>query len=88
MLKTASNIRRRFCSSNVLRQTKHYVPHKLAARYEWLPSIEAKRKQAALISSQWNGDPGDAHLKRPGYLGGACYSPLGTNNKLNERKKL
>jgi hypothetical protein len=84
----AAILRRRFCSLGILRQTKDYVPHKLAARYEWLPSIEAKRKQAALISSQWNGDPGDAHLKRSGYLGGACYSPLGTNNKLNERKNL
>jgi hypothetical protein len=60
----AANIRRRFCSARIMRQTKPYVPHKLAARYRWITNHEPKRKQTALISSQWNGDPGDARLKR------------------------
>ena len=38
-LKTASNIRHRFCALGILRQTAHYVPHKLAARYEWTANI-------------------------------------------------
>jgi hypothetical protein len=36
-LKTASNIRRRFCVLGILKQTVPYVPHKLAARFQWLP---------------------------------------------------
>ncbi len=63
-LQGAADIRRRFCALGILRQTAPYVPHKLAARYQWLASVEPKRKQAGLIASQWNGDPGDAHLKR------------------------
>jgi hypothetical protein len=63
-LKTAANIRRHFCSLGILRQTKPYTPHKFAARYKWIASNEAKRRQAALVSPQWNGDPGDARLKR------------------------
>jgi len=62
-LKTASNIRRHFCSLGILRKTAEYVPHKFSARYEWTANREAKRKQGALISPQWNGDPGDARLK-------------------------
>jgi len=34
-LKTAANIRHRFCALGILRQTAPYVPHKLAARYKW-----------------------------------------------------
>jgi hypothetical protein len=35
-LKTAANIRRRFCwPLGILRKTAEYVPHKLAARYRW-----------------------------------------------------
>jgi hypothetical protein len=61
-LRGASKLRTRFCTLGILRQTARHVPHKLAARYEWTSSREAKRKQAALISvsPQWNGDPGDA----------------------------
>jgi len=62
-LQGAANLRRRFCSLGILRQTAPYVRHKKAARYEWIASHEPKRKQAAFVSSQWNGDPGDAHLK-------------------------
>jgi hypothetical protein len=32
----ASNIRREFCSLGVLHKTADYVPHKLAARYQWI----------------------------------------------------
>ena len=35
-LKTASNIRLRFCALGILRRTAEYVPHKLAARYKWI----------------------------------------------------
>jgi len=35
-IQTASNIRRRFCSLGILRKTAEYVPHKLAARYQWM----------------------------------------------------
>jgi hypothetical protein len=63
-VKTASNIRHRFCSLGILRPTAPYVPHRLAARYMWTANAESKRKQAALVSPQWNGDPGDARLKR------------------------
>jgi hypothetical protein len=35
-LKTASNIRRRFCwPLGILSKTAEYVPHKFSARYEW-----------------------------------------------------
>jgi hypothetical protein len=44
-LKTASNIRHRFCSLGILRQTAKYVPHMLSARYQWIASIESKQKQ-------------------------------------------
>lgn len=33
---TASNIRNRLCAVGILRQTAHYVPHQLAARYGWI----------------------------------------------------
>ncbi len=38
VLKTAANIRRRFCAFGILRQTADYEPHKLAARYRWILS--------------------------------------------------
>jgi len=60
----AADIRHRFCVRGILRQTAPYVPRKLSARYEWLASVEPKRKQAGLIASRWNGDPGDARLTR------------------------
>jgi hypothetical protein len=63
-LQSAADMRRRFCTRGILRQTAEYVPHKLAARYEWIAGNEPKRKQTPLISSQWNGDPGDARLHR------------------------
>jgi hypothetical protein len=63
-LQSAADIRRRFCVRGILRKTADYVPKKLSARYQWIASVEPKRKQAPLISSQWNGDPGDARLKR------------------------
>ena len=50
-LQGAASIRRRFCASGILRQTARYVPHKLAARYEWLASREPNRRQATLISA-------------------------------------
>lgn len=34
-IRGAGTLRRRFCSLGILRQTAPYVPHKLAARYEW-----------------------------------------------------
>ena len=38
-LKTAANVRRRFCCPlGILRKTAEYVPHKLAARYRWTAS--------------------------------------------------
>jgi hypothetical protein len=43
-LKTASNIRHRFCALGILHQTAHYVPHKLAARYKWTANTDPKRK--------------------------------------------
>jgi hypothetical protein len=63
-LQGASNLRRRFCGAEILKQTAQYVPHRLAARYKWIAGGESKREQAALVSTQWNGDPGDADLKR------------------------
>jgi hypothetical protein len=48
-LSSAAKIRRRFCSLGILRQTADYVPHKLAARYQWIASDEPKRKQSACI---------------------------------------
>jgi hypothetical protein len=35
-LKTAANIRRRFCCFGIIRKSAEYVPHKLAARYRWV----------------------------------------------------
>ncbi|HMF45827.1 MAG TPA: hypothetical protein VKE29_04065 [Candidatus Udaeobacter sp.] len=32
---TASSIRNRLCAAGILRQTARYVPHRLAARYQW-----------------------------------------------------
>ena len=51
--KTASNIRSRFCSLGILRQTADYVAHKLAARYEWIadaarPSTNKKPRREIL----------------------------------------
>jgi hypothetical protein len=39
-------------------KTAEYIPHRLACRYKWLAMDEPKRKQTALISPKWNGDPG------------------------------
>jgi hypothetical protein len=50
-LQGAADIRRRFCSSGILRKTAEYEPHKKAARYEWIASHEPKRKQSALSMS-------------------------------------
>jgi hypothetical protein len=64
-LKTAANIRRRFCALGILRKTAEYVPHKLASRYEWTANTKSKPEQSQLIVfPQWDGDPGDARLKR------------------------
>jgi hypothetical protein len=54
-LKTAANIRRRFCSLGNLRKTAEYVPHKFSARYEWTANREAKRKtrRACLAAMEW-----------------------------------
>lgn len=41
-LSGAAKIRRRFCSLGILRQTKPYEPHKLAACYEWIASDKTK----------------------------------------------
>jgi hypothetical protein len=65
-LKTASNIRQRFCALGILEQTAPYVPHKLAARYEWLLP-EAKQQPELLKAEQSWRDPGDVRLKHPGY---------------------
>jgi hypothetical protein len=60
----ASKLRRKFCELRILRQTAQYVPNKLCALFQWIGNAEPTRKQAALMSlQQWNGDPGDAHLK-------------------------
>jgi hypothetical protein len=51
-LKTAANIRLRFCKLGIMRKTAEYVPHKLAARYHWIanqdcsPTILAYRNEA------------------------------------------
>ena len=63
-LSSAAKIRRRFCSLGILRKTAEYVPHKFSARYEWTANREAKRRQGALILPQWNGNAGDARLRR------------------------
>ena len=61
----AGKLRSKFCEIGILRLTARYVPHKLCARFEWIATHEPKQNQAGLISPpQWNGDPGDAGLKR------------------------
>ena len=54
-LKTASNIRRPFCSLGILKPTAPYVPHRLAARYQWTANNESRQKQATLILPQSQG---------------------------------
>jgi hypothetical protein len=66
-LKTAVNIRHRFCPG-IMRKTADYVPHKLAARYQWTANNEPKQNHATLTSPEWQGDPGDARLKPTGKL--------------------
>jgi hypothetical protein len=39
-LQGSAKIRRRFCSFGILKQTAFYVPHKLAARYQWIAEDE------------------------------------------------
>jgi len=63
-IRGAGKLRRRFCSLGILRKTAEYVPHKMACRYQWIANNEPKRKQAALVSPQWNGDPGDVRQSR------------------------
>jgi hypothetical protein len=44
-LKTAANIRSRFCwPLGVLRKTEEHVPHKLAARYRWTAEFKIRAK--------------------------------------------
>jgi hypothetical protein len=61
-LKTAANIRVRFCQHNILHQTARYVPHKLAARYQWAAPDGPRPKQAVMLSTWNGGDPGDQAL--------------------------
>lgn len=35
-LQGASQLRKRFCAVGIMRETARYVPHKLAARYQWI----------------------------------------------------
>ena len=62
-LQTASIIRQRFCSLGILRHVASYVPHRLAARYEWTARDEPKRQQGTLISREWS-VPSDARFRR------------------------
>jgi hypothetical protein len=48
-LKTASNIRRRFCSLEILRKTAEYVPHKFAARFRWILDQGVEKPVHSLI---------------------------------------
>ena len=43
-LKTASNIRRRFCLFAILRETAPYVPQKLCARFKWIANVRANQR--------------------------------------------
>ena len=43
-LKTAANIRRRFCRLDIMHETAKYVPHKLAARYDWTALPGSRRR--------------------------------------------
>ena len=64
-LKGASKLRRKFCEIGILKQTRPYVANRFCARFRWTAGTESKRHQSTLISPrQWNGDPGDAGLKR------------------------
>jgi hypothetical protein len=64
-LSGACKLRRRFCSLNILRQTQACVSNKYCARFRWTAADEQKRHQSTLISpQQWNGDPGDVHLRK------------------------
>jgi hypothetical protein len=63
-LKGASKLRRKFCELGILKQTRPYIANSFCARFRWTAGAEPKRHQSTFISpSQWNGDPGDAHLK-------------------------
>jgi hypothetical protein len=63
-LSGASKLGHRFSNSGILRPTAPCIPHKRCARYQWIAAGEATGNQAALFApTQWNGDPGDAHLK-------------------------
>jgi hypothetical protein len=61
-LSGAAKIRRRLCALGILKETAAYVPHKLCARYRWAANEEPTRRQAALLTSDWHGDPGDVRL--------------------------
>ena len=64
-LKWASKLRRKFCELGILKETKPYIPNKFCARFQWTAGAEPKRRQFPLISPpQWNGDPGDAALRK------------------------
>ena len=39
-LKTAANIRRRFCCLGIMCKSAEYVPHKLAARFRWIAHLK------------------------------------------------
>jgi hypothetical protein len=45
-LKTAANIRSRFCRLDIMHKTAEYVPHKLAARYGWIAVPRSRRMLA------------------------------------------
>ena len=64
-LSYACRLRRKFCELGILEQTKPHVPNKFCGRFRWTAGAERKRHQSTLISpSQWNGDPGDAGLRK------------------------
>jgi len=42
-VQTACNIRTHFCPLGILRQTADYIPHKAAARFQWLPKTLSRR---------------------------------------------
>jgi hypothetical protein len=62
-LKTASNIRQRFCALGILKKTASYQPHKLAARYKWLLPDVKEQPELLKAKQSWS-DPGDVRLKQ------------------------
>lgn len=72
----ACNTRKKFCSLGILKQTAAYIPHKLAARYQWLlsESREKTTRGNTMKAGQLRVAPQSKfHVRRPrgGERGGA-----------------